>query len=67
MALRISVGDAFTLCKGVLDLCTSSTLYEDHKELHSLVSEMALMRSNLKALSSQIGDEKTFASSRPDM
>jgi hypothetical protein len=66
MALRIGVGDAFTLCKGALDLCTSSTLHED-RELHSLVSEMALMRSNLKTLSSQVGDEKAFASSRPDM
>jgi hypothetical protein len=67
MALRIGVGDVFTLCKGVLDLCTSTTLHEDPKELHSLVSEMALMRSNLKALPSQIGDEKAFATSRPDM
>jgi hypothetical protein len=66
MALRIGVGDAFTLCKGALDFCTSSTLHED-RELHSLVSEMALMRSNLKTLSCQVGDEKAFASSRPDM
>jgi hypothetical protein len=66
MALRLGVGDVFTVCKGAVDLC-SRAIHDEPEEVQSVVAEMKLIRAHLKALDSQIGDEKAFATARPDM
>ena len=65
MALRLGVGDAFTICKGAVDLCRA--IHDEPAEVHSVIAEMKLMRTHLNALERKIGDEKAFAVSRPDM
>lgn len=66
MALRMGVGDVFTLCKGAVDLC-SRAIHEEHEGTHTVVAEMKQVRAHLKSLEAQIGDEKAFAKARPDM
>lgn len=66
MALRMGVGDVFTLCKGAVDLC-SRAIHEEHEGTHTVVAEMKQVRAHLKSLEAQIGDENVFAKARPDM
>ncbi|KAG4442596.1 hypothetical protein IFR05_001926 [Cadophora sp. M221] len=66
MALRMGVGDVFTLCKGAVDLC-SRAIHEEHEGTHTIVAEMKQVRAHLKSLESKIGDEKAFANARPDI
>ncbi|KAK0099701.1 hypothetical protein ONS95_013406 [Cadophora gregata] len=66
MALRMGVGDAFTLCKSAVDLC-SRAIHEEHEGAHTIVTEMKQVRAHLKCLEEQIGDEKVFAKARPDI
>jgi len=66
MALRLGIGDVFTICKGAVDLCTAVPRVHD-EEMRSTVAEMKLMKAHLKALENQVGDEHTFANARPDM
>lgn len=65
MALRLGVGDAFTVCKGAVDFCR--TFHDEPEEVRSIVAEMQLIRGHLKSLESQIGEEKSFVATRPDM
>jgi hypothetical protein len=65
MALRLGVGDVFTVCKGAMDLCRA--IHDEPEEVQSVIAEMKLIRSHLKNLENQIGDEKTFVTVRPDM
>jgi hypothetical protein len=65
MALRLGVGDVFTVCKGAVDLCRA--IHDEPEEVQTAVAEMKLIRTHLKCLESQIGDEKSFATMRPDM
>ncbi|KAH9221901.1 hypothetical protein DL95DRAFT_381680 [Leptodontidium sp. 2 PMI_412] len=66
MALRMGVGDVFTLCKGAVDLC-SRAIHEEHEGTHTIVAEMKQVRAHLKSLETQIGDEKAFSNARPDI
>jgi hypothetical protein len=68
MALRLGVGDVFTVCKGAVDLC-SRAIHDGHEpeEVQSVIAEMKLIRTHLKDLEGQIGDENAFATARPDM
>ncbi|KAH7321855.1 hypothetical protein BKA65DRAFT_482290 [Rhexocercosporidium sp. MPI-PUGE-AT-0058] len=66
MALRMGIGDVFTLCKGAVDLC-SRAIHEDHEGMHTIITEMKQIRTHLKSLETQIGDEKTFINARPDI
>lgn len=65
MALRLGIGDVFTLCKGTVDICKA--IHDEPKEVQSTVASMKLMRAHLMELESKIGDEKSFAAARPDM
>ena len=65
MALRLGVGDVFTVCKGAVDFCRA--IHDEPEEVQSVIAEMKLIREHLKSLESQIGDEKPFATARPDM
>jgi predicted peroxiredoxin len=65
MALRLGVGDVFTVCKGAVDFCRA--IHDEPEEVQSVIAEMKLIRAHLKSLESQIGDEKAFATARPDM
>ena len=65
MALRMGIGDVLTICKGAIDI--AKAIHEEPEELRSVVAEMKTMRAHLKGLESQMGDEKSFASARPDM
>jgi hypothetical protein len=65
MALRLGVGDVFTVCKGAVDFCRA--IHDEPEEVQSVIAEMKLIREHLKSLESQIGDEKSFATARPDM
>lgn len=65
MALRLGIGDVFTLCKGTVDIC--KTIHDEPKEVQSAIAGMKLMRAHLRDLESQVGDEKSFATARPDM
>jgi hypothetical protein len=68
MALKLGIGDAFTLCKGAVDFCnTVPRVRDESKEVQSVVAEMKLMKAHLKALETQIGDEQVFVKGRPDM
>lgn len=62
----MGVGDVFTLCKGAVDLC-SRAIYEEHEGTHTIVTEMKQVRAHLKKLEAQVGDERTFAATRPDI
>jgi len=66
MALRLGIGDTLTVCKGALDYCTR-TLHDEPEEARILIADMCLMRTHLQSLSKQLGDEKSFVASRPDM
>jgi hypothetical protein len=66
MALRLGVGDVFTVCKGAVDLC-SRGIHDEPEDVRSIIAEMKLIRAHLKELESQIGDEKAFVTARPDM
>jgi hypothetical protein len=66
MALRLGIGDTLTLCKGAIDLC-SRGLHEEPEDARMMIADMCLMRSHLQCLSKQMGDEKDFVASRPDM
>ena len=66
MALRLGIGDTLTLCKGAIDYC-SRTAHDEPEDARILIADMCLMRSHLQCLSKQMGDEKVFAASRPDM
>jgi hypothetical protein len=66
MALRLGVGDVFTVCKGAVDLC-SRGIHDEPEDVKSVIAEMKLIRAHLKELESQIGDEKAFVTARPDM
>jgi hypothetical protein len=65
MALRLGIGDVFTICKGAVDLCKA--IHDEPEEVQSVIAEMKLMRTHLKGLERQIGNEKSFAMARPDM
>jgi hypothetical protein len=67
MALRLGIGDTLTLCKGAIDLCSRGLHEEKPEDARTMIADMCLMRSHLQCLSKQMGDEKDFASSRPDM
>lgn len=66
MALRLGVGDVFTVCKGAVDLC-SRGIHDEPEDVKSVIAEMKLIRAHLKELENQIGDEKAFVTARPDM
>jgi len=66
MALRLGVGDVFTVCRGAVDLC-SRGIHDEPEDVRSIIAEMKMIRSHLKELESQIGDEKAFVAARPDM
>lgn len=65
MALRLGVSEAFTVCKGTVDFCT--TFHDEPAEVRLVVAEMTQIREHLKSLEKQIGDEKLFSAARPDM
>lgn len=68
MALKLGIGDALTLCKGAVDLCSAVPRVRDEsKEVQSVVAEMKLMKAHLKSLETQVGDEKAFVKGRPDI
>lgn len=61
MALKLGIGDVFTICKGAMDLySTVPRIHEEFQEVQSLVAEIKLMKSHLKTLEAQVGDEKSF-------
>lgn len=66
MALRLGIGDTLTLCKGAIDLC-SRGFHDEPEDARTMIADMCLMRSHLQCLSKQMGDEKDFVASRPDM
>lgn len=51
-ALRLGVGDVFTVCKSVVDLCAKATTtnHEEMKDVRMLVAEMELMREHLSVV-----------------
>ncbi|KAL2068304.1 hypothetical protein VTL71DRAFT_16402 [Oculimacula yallundae] len=66
MALRLGVGDIFTLCKSAVDVC-SRAIHEEHEGTSTLVAEMKQIRTHLKTLETQIGDERAFVKARPEL
>jgi hypothetical protein len=66
MALRLGIGDAFTICKGAVDFCSAVPRVHD-EEVQSAVAEMIQMKAHLKALESRIGDEALFIKARPEL
>ncbi|XMA12655.1 hypothetical protein WAI453_005446 [Rhynchosporium graminicola] len=66
MALRMGIGDVFTLCKSAGDVC-SRAIHEEHEGTNTLITEMKQIRSHLKSLEVQIGDESAFKKSGPEM
>ena len=68
MALKLGIGDAYTLCKGALDFCsTVPKVRDESKEVQSVVAEMKLIKAHLRSLEAQVGDEQAFVMGRPDM
>jgi len=61
----MGIGDVLTICKAAVDI--AKAIHEEPEELQSVVAEMKTMREHLKSLENQMGDEKSFASTRPDM
>ena len=55
-ALRLGVGDVFTVCKSVLDLCAKATTtnHEEMKDVRILVAEMEMMREHLNTIQQNI-------------
>lgn len=58
-ALRLGVGDVFTICKSALDLCAkaASTNHEDLKDIRVLAGEMEMMREHLHSIDNHINQK----------
>jgi hypothetical protein len=51
-ALRLGVGDVFTVCKSVVDLCAKATTssHDDMRDLRMVVAEIQAMREHLDVI-----------------
>lgn len=60
-ALRLGVGDVFTVCKSVVDLCAkvTTTNHEEMKDVRLLVAEMEMMREHLSAVQQNLSHNET--------
>lgn len=51
-ALRLGVGDVFTVCKSVVDLCAKATTtsHDEMRDMRIVVAEIQVMREHLDAI-----------------